>query len=350
MVCVPVFHTTSPHPKHGATSHHTLCTQERIKYKYAMRAFISYSHHDEDHVDRLRAHLAMLEREGLVEGWHDRRILAGSDLDATIDNELASCDLFFAMVSADFLASNYCYEREMQEALRRHETGSMRVVPILLEPCDWQTSPLGKLLALPTDAVAVSEWTNRENAYFSIAQEVRKIAQSGIETQTSEEKPNKTIDRFAKDHTLNTKYKIKKQFDEIDKFKFCKSAFDHIRAYFASSVEEINNIDGIKALIDEKSDDKFSVTLVNSMISSGKGYIIVRRHDGGHFGDIDFSTSPSSREGSSEGGFAVQHDDYEQFLTPQLFWTSGSDERISAKQAARMLWDKLLEQAGVSHA
>jgi hypothetical protein len=50
--------------------------------------FISYSHKDEAWKDRLVTHLGVLQREGLLDTWDDRRIGAGDDREA----ELARLD------------------------------------------------------------------------------------------------------------------------------------------------------------------------------------------------------------------------------------------------------------------
>ena len=44
-----------------------------------MRAFISYSHRDERWLERLTTHLSVLRRDGRIEDWFDREILAGSE-------------------------------------------------------------------------------------------------------------------------------------------------------------------------------------------------------------------------------------------------------------------------------
>lgn len=41
--------------------------------------FISYSHKDEDWKDRLVTHLGVLEEEGLLRTWNDRKIGAGDE-------------------------------------------------------------------------------------------------------------------------------------------------------------------------------------------------------------------------------------------------------------------------------
>ena len=62
-----------------------------------MRAFISYSHRDEEALRQMKTHSAVLEREGSIEAWYDREILAGSDIDGEIDEQLGTCELFLAL-------------------------------------------------------------------------------------------------------------------------------------------------------------------------------------------------------------------------------------------------------------
>ena len=77
-----------------------------------MKTFISYSHADEAALERLLIHLAVLRREGRIDEWIDRKILAGDDIDAEIDERLESCELFLLLVSPNFLASTYCVGNE----------------------------------------------------------------------------------------------------------------------------------------------------------------------------------------------------------------------------------------------
>src|SRR6185295_11964315 len=83
------------------------------------------------------------------------------------------------LVSPDFIASDYCWGKEMQCAMDRHTSGSAVVIPIILRPVDWHTAPFGTLLALPRDGKPVTTWTNRDDAYLDVAQGLREIAKSG---------------------------------------------------------------------------------------------------------------------------------------------------------------------------
>ena len=103
--------------------------------------FFSYSHVDESHRDQLEVHLSALKHQGLIEAFHDRRIVAGSDLGQSIDANLNAADVILLLVSADFIASQYCYDREMIRAMERHDKGEAKVIPVILRPCDWHGLP-----------------------------------------------------------------------------------------------------------------------------------------------------------------------------------------------------------------
>jgi hypothetical protein len=123
--------------------------------------FFSYSHVDEDLRDQLETHLSGLRRQGIISSWHDRRITAGEDFGAAIDSQINAANVILLLVSPDFIASDYCYEREMKRALERHQQGDARVIPVILRPCDWHDLPFGKLLTTPKDGRPITMWPNR---------------------------------------------------------------------------------------------------------------------------------------------------------------------------------------------
>ncbi len=140
-----------------------------------VEVFYSYAHEDEKLRDKLDNHLTLLQREGLISEWHDRQIEAGDDWESEINAHLDSAQVILLLVSDDFIASDYCYSVEMERALERHEDGEVLVIPIILRPVDWETSPFGKLQALPKDGKAVTLWSNRDSAFKNVAQGIRKV-------------------------------------------------------------------------------------------------------------------------------------------------------------------------------
>ena len=60
------------------------------------------AHKNDAALERLHVHLAVLRREGRIDVWFDREILAGGEIDAEIDEQLEDCGLFLLLVSPDF--------------------------------------------------------------------------------------------------------------------------------------------------------------------------------------------------------------------------------------------------------
>jgi hypothetical protein len=141
-----------------------------------LRLFISYSHKDESLRVTLGDHLAALQREGVIETWHDRLISAGQEWAGEIKAELEAADIILCLVSAGFLASPYCQDKELKRALERHGAGEALVIPVILKPSDWSSSALGPLQALPANAKPVTKWSNRDEAFTSVAQGIRQAA------------------------------------------------------------------------------------------------------------------------------------------------------------------------------
>src|SRR5438046_624453 len=132
--------TISPLPHHIGTADATLVFLLGGRQQMAL-LFFSYSHRDEEYREELEKHLAMLKRQGRISAWHDRRIVAGDDIDHTIDHHLEAADIILFLVSPDFLHSDYCYDVEARRAMERHERGTCTVIPIILRPCDWHEAP-----------------------------------------------------------------------------------------------------------------------------------------------------------------------------------------------------------------
>ena len=140
----------------------------------ALRVFYSYSHKDEELRDELATHLSLLRRQGLIVQWHDRETTAGKEWKGKIDETLERAGIILLLVSADFLASDYCYDVEMCRAMERHEKGEARVIPIILRDCSWTSAPFGKLQALPKDGKAVKAWADRDTAWRNVEQGIAK--------------------------------------------------------------------------------------------------------------------------------------------------------------------------------
>ncbi len=132
--------------------------------------FFSYCHRDEGLRDELARHLKLLERAGLIEAWHDRKIRSGDEWSADIDARLYTADLILLLLSSDFFASDYCSEIEAPVALERHNVNAARAIPVVLRPVVWRHSPLAVLQALPTDARPITSWDSLDSAFVNVCE------------------------------------------------------------------------------------------------------------------------------------------------------------------------------------
>ena len=148
-----------------------------------LRIFISYSHKDETFKDELVTMLAGLQRRGIVDAWQDRRIEAGDEWNKSIQDAMNDCDLALLLVSADYLASRFIQEEEQPKLLQRRQEIQLRVIPIIVRPCTWQSEPaLKELQALPRDNKAVITFSkatgDRDQVWTDVATVIEKRARA----------------------------------------------------------------------------------------------------------------------------------------------------------------------------
>lgn len=128
----------------------------------AVEVCCCYASEDEPYLKQLETHLSTLKRQGLISLWHDQQILPGANRTKTIETHLEKASTILLLISADFLASDYCYSVEMQRALERHAANDARVIPVIIRPCDWKGLPFASLQVLPLGANPISVWADAE--------------------------------------------------------------------------------------------------------------------------------------------------------------------------------------------
>jgi hypothetical protein len=151
------------------------------KPKKALKIFISYAHKDEIFKDELITMLASMQRRGVIDAWQDRLIEPGDEWFPSIQKAMDECDLALLLVSGNFLASRFISSEEVPKLLQRRRAEGMRVIPIIIRPCTWQSEPILKdLQALPRDGKAVITFPEatgeRDQAWLDIAKAIEKFA------------------------------------------------------------------------------------------------------------------------------------------------------------------------------
>ncbi|NRR30184.1 toll/interleukin-1 receptor domain-containing protein [Oxalobacteraceae bacterium] len=329
------------------------------------KLFFSYCHVDEAMRDRLEVHLSLLKHQGLIETWHDRRILPGESFDAAIDVHLADADIILLLISADFIASKYCYSIEMTKALERHAEGSARVIPVILDDCDWHSAPFGNLMAVPKDGKAVTTWPNQAQAWADAARQIRKViealgAQPAAKTMPTTGIVGKSIDTTTQGQggglrvnawqepaaPRSSNLRLKKEFTDFDRDKFLHDAFDYMAKFFDASLGELAaRNEGIQVRFQRPDAQSFAAVIYRA----GKTITECSVRIGGMgFRDsmLSFSYSANAPAGSSNEMLHVEADDQSLYFKALGMQFRGNEEKaqLSQQGASEYFWGLFIER------
>lgn len=310
-----------------------------------VKLFFSYSHKDEELRNELEAHLSLLRRQGVISSWHDRRITAGSAIDTAIDAELESSRIVLLLVSAHFLASDYCFEKEMARALQKHEEGSATVIPVILHPCDWRSGPFGGLRATPSDGKAISMYANRHEALATVAKDVREAATKAAAEEPSapEISPQGRGESGSSPKPRSSNLRVKRKFDDHERDEFIEDSYEYISRYFDGSLEELARRNPhLKTRFKRLDATSFSA----SVYENGQRVAQCSVWYGNQFGSsgIAFSQSADAARNSYNESLSVVDDAYALHLKPLGMQLYGGDREraLSQQGAAEYFWEILV--------
>ena len=153
------------------------------------KVFLSYAHADAAYRDVFLQNLEVMEFDGLIDSWHDGKVLASQDFDKEIRTALKEANLIIFLVSTASLRSKYIREVEIPQTLVNRAIYTLlvprpKVVQILLEQhCAWKGGPFAHFQMLPGDRSgnikAVDQWPNRRKAFNAVEQSLRKLLKDG---------------------------------------------------------------------------------------------------------------------------------------------------------------------------
>src|SRR5438105_130932 len=143
-----------------------------------LEVFCCYARKDQSLLNELKIHLSPLQRRGLITIWSDVDIDAGAVWEEEIHKHLNTAQMILLLISPDFMASEYCYSKEMQRAMQRHEQQEAHVIPILLRPTYWKGTPFAKLQMLPTNAKAVTSWHSEDEALYDVVEQISTVVKA----------------------------------------------------------------------------------------------------------------------------------------------------------------------------
>ena len=134
-----------------------------------LKIFITYAHKNTTAKDELITRLAVMKRQNKLVTWHDAEMTGGPKWREDIFRHLADSDMLLYLVSAASLESENC-NKELAEALNFN----IRVIPIILEDCDWQYHQLSEFQVFPDKGKPVNEWQPESKGWQNVIDGIRK--------------------------------------------------------------------------------------------------------------------------------------------------------------------------------
>lgn len=207
----------------------------------------SYSHVDEALRNELEKHLSPLKRMGKITTWHDRRIDPGLEFEHQIDHYFSEADIILLLISSDFIASDYCYQVEMTNAMERHKRGEAVVIPVISRECAWHQLPFGSIMAATIDGKPITKFASHDEGYVQVfdavsraiaSMEAKKPQQS---VHVSSPAPGNPV--YQATETVFTprssNLSLPKTFTDLDKDRARREGFEYVARYFENSLDEL---------------------------------------------------------------------------------------------------------------
>lgn len=109
-------------------------------------------------------HLLPLQQARRITIWSKQHILPGQVIATEMSRRLEQADMIVLLLSADFFANEECYNL-MLRSLQRTQNGQGQLIPLLLRPVGWHTTPIGDLSCLPANGRPITRWGDRDEAF-----------------------------------------------------------------------------------------------------------------------------------------------------------------------------------------
>ena len=314
--------------------------------------FFSYCHADEALRDQLERQLRILQRQGLIETWHDRRIEAGQDFAGEIDAHIEADEIILLLVSPDFLNSDYCYEIEMTRALERHKVGEAIVIPVILRDCLWHGAPFGKLMATPTDGRPVTQWPDIDHAFRLVAEAVQAAAKRIGSPQSVTKQSaapaimqnTQSVNRSTPAQVIrSSNLRVAKTFTDRDCDAFQTEAFEFMAKYFENSLSELSarnpEIDGSFRRLDA---NRFSAVAYHNGQSASRCTVFM---GGRHMGGIAYTATENADTNGFNENLTVEADEQTLYLRSMgmAHFGQNRDQKLTFEGAAETYWQMFVK-------
>ncbi|WP_178380753.1 MULTISPECIES: toll/interleukin-1 receptor domain-containing protein [unclassified Marinobacter] len=196
--------------------------------------------------------LKLLQTQGLVEHWYDRKILAGQHIERIIEDEIRSSDIVAFLISVDFLSSNAC-QKELSLAKELAEQNGKKLISVIVRECPWQDhDSIAPYLATPRDGKAINTWQDEDEAWTYVYNDFKNVIMD-----------------------LKKNFEVKEDFlKELKSLEFCSQSnqdLDFSKIFVFPNLSKISEKDEKQVNIKNSSDlRKYKKLIIHGDTQSGK--------------------------------------------------------------------------------
>lgn len=203
--------------------------------------FLSYADEDLPFRRDLVVHLAQLQREGKIRRWDLGSVKPGSEWQTESAQKLKAAHLVLVLISPDYLATDYLYQEHLCQAMALRTQEGTQVVPILIRPCDWASTPWKTVRTLPLSGPPIALQPNRDEAWAQVIQQLRELLRGSEEIEQALPTPRRSATTPAQQpHYPNDEARVLSQ--RIEAARYRKKLLEDAGEDPAEIVREINEL------------------------------------------------------------------------------------------------------------
>jgi hypothetical protein len=124
--------------------------------------FIGYSQADKKFLEELRRHLRPYVRAELINVWDEAMMQVGAETREEAKRAIQRAKVAILLISADFLASDVIMGEELPLLLVAQRRESLRILPVILAPCDVASTELARFKPANASNKTLSAMTREE--------------------------------------------------------------------------------------------------------------------------------------------------------------------------------------------
>jgi TIR domain len=137
-----------------------------------VQLYICYAEENRNALSRLEKQLVIPIAGGKIQVWHRGKLVSGDYRDQHMATHLDQAQIIIMLVSGSLFNPKYYNSPEMQRAFQLHEEQKIPLIPVIVEHCLWQDTPLGVLEPLPKGGKPAQD----EKAWVGVVTEINEIA------------------------------------------------------------------------------------------------------------------------------------------------------------------------------